>query len=113
MSLDITTSTAGAWTVLSLTGEVDIATAPPLREALVEATKDGSAKVVVDFAGVEFMDSTGLGVLVGALKRTRMSDGDLVLAALGSASKKVFEITGLTDLFEFSDTVDAATGTTQ
>jgi anti-sigma B factor antagonist len=112
MSLDITTSTAGAWTVLSLTGEVDIATAPPLREALVEA-QGGSAKVVVDFSGVEFMDSTGLGVLVGALKRTRMSQGDLVLAALGSASKKVFEITGLTDVFEITDTVDAATGTTQ
>ena len=58
----------GDWTVLSVKGEVDLYTAPRLKERLAELTGKGRTNLAVDLQGVEFMDSTGLGVLIGALK---------------------------------------------
>ena len=58
--------------------------------------------------GVDFLDSTGLGVLVGALKRVRSNDGDLYLVCTQPRIRKVFEVTGLTKVFSLFDTVDDA-----
>lgn len=95
--------------VLAVKGEVDVYTAPRLRERLVELVSQGHRRVVVDLEGVEFLDSTGLGVLVGGLKRLRSHDGDLDLVCTQSRILKVFEITGLTKVFSIYDSVDAAT----
>ncbi len=94
--------------VVAVRGEVDIATAPKLREKLVELASQGAQKVVVDLEGVDFLDSTGLGVLVGGLKRLRSHDGDLLLVCTQSRILKVFEITGLTKVFSIYESVDAA-----
>jgi anti-sigma B factor antagonist len=94
--------------VVAVRGEVDIATAPKLREKLVELASQGAQQVVVDLDGVEFLDSTGLGVLVGGLKRLRSHDGDLLLVCTQSRILKVFEITGLTKVFSIYDSVDGA-----
>jgi anti-sigma B factor antagonist len=96
-------------TVLAVKGEVDVYTAPRLRERLVELVSQGHRQLVVDLEGVEFLDSTGLGVLVGGLKRVRSHDGDLGLVCTQSRILKVFEITGLTKVFSIYDSVDAAT----
>jgi anti-sigma B factor antagonist len=96
-------------TVLSVKGEVDVYTAPRLRERLVELVSQGHRRVVVDLERVEFLDSTGLGVLVGGLKRLRSNDGDMGLVCTQSRILKVFEITGLTKVFSIYDSVDAAT----
>jgi anti-sigma B factor antagonist len=64
---------------------------------------------VIELEGVEFLDSTGLGVLVGGLKRLRSNDGELSLVCTQSRILKVFEITGLTTVFPIFDSVDAAT----
>jgi anti-sigma B factor antagonist len=96
-------------TVLAVKGEVDVYTAPRLRERLVELVSQGHRRVVVDLEGVEFLDSTGLGVLVGGLKRLRSNDGDLGLVCTQTRILKVFEITGLTKVFSIYDSVDAAT----
>lgn len=96
-------------TVLVVTGEVDVYTAPRLREKLVELVSQGHHQIVVDLEGVDFLDSTGLGVLVGGLKRARSHDGDLTLVCTQSRILKVFEITGLTKVFSIHDTVAAAT----
>jgi anti-sigma B factor antagonist len=98
----------GAHVVLKVSGEVDIATAPKLREKLVELAGGGATRVVVDLDGVDFLDSTGLGVLIGGMKRLRGVDGDLSLVCTQARILKVFEITGLNRAFTIHDTVDAA-----
>ncbi len=94
--------------VVAVRGEVDIATAPKLREKLVELASQGAQQVVVDLDAVEFLDSTGLGVLIGGMKRLRGLDGDLTLVCTQPRILKVFEITGLNRAFTIHETVDAA-----
>jgi anti-sigma B factor antagonist len=96
------------YVVLAVSGEVDVYTAPRLREKLVELVSAGHRQVVVDLDGVEFLDSTGLGVLVGGLKRLRSHEGDLALVCTQPRILKVFEITGLTKAFSIHSTVDQA-----
>jgi len=85
--------------VISVTGEIDVYTAPTLRERLNELVADGEYHLVVDMAGVDFLDSTGLGVLVGGLKRARSHEGTLQLVCDQEKILKVFRITGLTKVF--------------
>lgn len=108
LGLDVVERNGSA--VLAVRGEVDVYTAPQLREKLIELVDQGRRKIVVDLEGVEFLDSTGLGVLVGGLKRVRSHDGDLVLVCTQRRILKVLEITGLTKVFGIHDSVDAAVG---
>jgi anti-sigma B factor antagonist len=85
--------------VLALHGDVDLNAAPSLRLALMEAI-DARKRVVVDLEGVDFIDSAGLGVLLGGLERARGADRELVLVATGRNVLKVLELTGLTRVFE-------------
>jgi anti-sigma B factor antagonist len=85
-------SEADGWTIIAVTGEIDISSAPALREAIDQALGDGSDRLIVDMNGVSFMDSSGLNVLAGAAKR--MSRGSLRIAAPARHIRKVFEITG-------------------
>jgi anti-sigma B factor antagonist len=96
--LAITTKQAGRWTVVSVAGEIDIATVPQLRPALEAAVSSGGP-VTVDLSGVTFMDSTGLGVLIQALKHSQVAGGAFHLVVTQPNVKKVLEITGLTELF--------------
>ena len=108
MDLGLDVSERNGHAILSVRGEVDVYTAPKFRERLIELVSEGKHRIVVDLEGVEFLDSTGLGVLVGVLKRLRSHDGDLVLVCTQSRILKVFEITGLTKVFAIHDSVDAA-----
>jgi anti-sigma B factor antagonist len=94
--------------VLAVSGEVDVATVPRLREQLHALVASGTPRIVVDLDAVDFLDSTGLGVLVGALKRVRNNGGELALVCTSPRIRKVFEVTGLTKVFSLYDTVDAA-----
>jgi anti-sigma B factor antagonist len=93
-----------------VSGEVDIYTAPKLRERLVELIDGGSRAVVVNLEGVSFMDSTGLGSLVAGLKRMSDQGGRLTLVCTREPVLKVLQITGLDRVFAVHDTVEAATG---
>jgi anti-sigma B factor antagonist len=97
------------YTVLVVKGEVDVYSAPRLREMLVEMVTEGRRQIVADLEGVDFLDSTGLGVLVGGLKRLRSNDGDLRLVCTQPRILKIFEITGLTTVFRISESVEEAT----
>ena len=108
MELGLDVSKVGSHAVVDVKGEIDVYTAPKLREKLIELVSEGSYDVVVNLEGVDFLDSTGLGVLVGGLKRVRSHDGELVLVCTKSRILKVFEITGLTKVFSIHDSVDAA-----
>lgn len=108
MDLGLDVSENNGVTVLVVRGEVDVYTAPRLRERLVELASEGHYRIAVDLEAVDFLDSTGLGVLVGGLKRLRSHDGDLLLVCTQHRILKVFEITGLTKVFSIFDSVDAA-----
>lgn len=102
------TTAAGGWTVLTATGEIDVAAAPEFREQLVDLIEAGATELVVDLEGVDFIDSTGLGVLVGAVRRARSADGDVRLVCTNSRLLKVFDVTGLDEVFTIVDSVDDA-----
>jgi len=108
MDLRLDVTERDGWAVLAVGGEVDVATAPRLREQLIGLVNQGSHRIVVDLTAVDFLDSTGLGVLVGALKRVRTHDGDLSLVCDEPRILKVFEITGLTKVFAMYADVDQA-----
>jgi len=97
--------------VLALHGDLDLNTAPDLRLALMEAIDERSAKqVVVDLEGVDFIDSAGLGVLVGGLERARAAGRELGLVATGRNVLKVLELTGLIRVFKIHASLAAALG---
>jgi anti-sigma B factor antagonist len=94
--------------IVNVEGEIDVYTAPRLRELLIELVNNGKHQIVVNMEKVEFLDSTGLGVLVGGLKRVRAHDGSLDLVCTQERILKIFRITGLTKVFGIHDTVDEA-----
>lgn len=98
------------WAIVSVRGDVDVATAPRLREQIIDLVAHGRHYIVVDLDGVEFLDSTGLGVLVGALKRVKTHEGELRLVCNHPRLLKLFEITGLHRIFAIHDSVYGALG---
>lgn len=108
MELTVNSRQEGEYTVIFVSGEIDVYTAPRLRERLNELVAGGRYHLIVDLAGVEFLDSTGLGVLVGGLKRVRSHDGALRLVCTQEKILKVFRITGLTKVFPIHATLDEA-----
>ena len=91
-----TAGSAGDCAVLQVTGEVDVYTAPMLRERIRELAASGAVHLIADLSQVDFLDSTGLGVLVGGLKRLREDGGSLALVIKTPHILRVFQITGLT-----------------
>ena len=94
--------------IVDVEGEIDVYTAPRLRELLIDLVNNGHYQLIVNMEKVEFLDSTGLGVLVGGLKRVRAHDGSLDLVCTQERILKIFRITGLTKVFGIHDTVDDA-----
>ena len=89
--------------VLRVHGEVDVYTSPALRDELYRLIDGGAQRLMVDLSEMDFIDSSGLGVLVGALKRIRERSGDLELRSMQPSARKVLEITGLTQVFTVVD----------
>jgi anti-sigma B factor antagonist len=116
MELSLAARTVAGHTVLEVGGEVDVYTAPKLRERLAELIDAGAGRVVVDLDRVDFLDSTGLGVLVGALKRLRAAGGTFGLVCAKEPLLKIFRITALDQVFPLYESVakavDAAPGPT-
>ncbi|WP_298329783.1 STAS domain-containing protein [Haloactinopolyspora sp.] len=112
MDLSLSTRTEGGRSVVVVGGEIDVYTAPKLRDQLVDLVDSGHHHIVVDMRGVEFLDSTGLGVLVGGLKRVGQHDGSLRLVCTQERILKIFRITGLTKVFPIHATVDEAIAAT-
>jgi anti-sigma B factor antagonist len=108
MNLDLQIGTNGDTSIITLVGEIDVYTAPRLRQALIDLVSQGSTDIVVDMDRVDFLDSTGLGVLVGGLKRVKSSDGDLRLVVTQDRIMKIFDITGLSKVFPIHGSLDDA-----
>src|SRR5438094_1342275 len=110
MDLDVETGTVGGASLLSLRGEIDVYTAPRLRQAIIDLVEGGATRIVVDMERVDFLDSTGLGVLVGGLKRVKDKDGSMKLVANQDRILKIFDITGLSKVFPMFASLDEALG---
>ena len=108
VGLTFTTHTVGVMTVLGVHGDVDVDSAPELRAAITQLVEETRCDLVIDMQDIGFMDSTGLGVLVGSLKRIRTHDGSLRLVCTREATLRLFQLTGLTKVFRIYDTVEAA-----
>ena len=94
--------------VVDVEGEIDISTAPRLRDLLIDLVSQGNYQLIVNLDKVGFLDSTGLGVLVGGLKRVRAHDGSLDLICTRERILEILRITGLTKVFGIHETVDQA-----
>jgi len=85
--------------VVAVAGEIDLFTAPDLKQRLASLIEAGRRQLVLDLSETTFLDSTGLGVLIGAVKRLRSRDGELVIVNVDETIAKTFEITGLDQIF--------------
>ncbi|MGH3458463.1 STAS domain-containing protein [Aeromicrobium sp.] len=108
MELTLASRTDGPFKIIEVGGEIDVYTAPRLREAIVAAIEAGHTRLVIDVENVDFLDSTGLGVLVGALKKVRGDGGTLDIVCTQERILKIFDITGLDKVFGLHDSVPAA-----
>ena len=108
MDLSLETRHEDGRTIIEVGGEIDVYTAPKLRDKITELVAEQSYHLVIDMEGVEFLDSTGLGVLVGGLKKVRAHDGSLQLVLTQDRLLKIFRITGLAKVFVIHDTAEAA-----
>ncbi len=107
VELKVSTESQGGHAVVSVYGEVDLYTAPRLQTELAALVRDGVSRLVVDMSGVEFCDSTGMNVLLSAMKRLREHGGSLELAAPRSAVRRILQVTGLDTVFSVHDAVPA------
>jgi anti-sigma B factor antagonist len=108
MDLELETSERDGVAILSLRGEIDVYTAPRMRQAIVDLVDAGSLNIVVDMQNVDFLDSTGLGVLVEGLKRVRTRGGNLSIVITQDKILKIFDITGLNKAFPIHSTLEDA-----
>jgi len=110
VDLTLATREVEGTTVVSVGGEIDVYTAPKLRDKITELVGEGRFHLVVDMEGVEFLDSTGLGVLVGGLKKVRANNGSLQLVCNQERLLKIFRITGLAKVFVIHRSSEDALG---
>jgi len=108
VDLTLSTREAGGRAIVAVGGEIDVYTAPRLRDRITELVADGQHHLVIDLRSVEFLDSTGLGVLVGGLKKVRAHDGSLELVCNQERILKIFRITGLAKVFTIHESLDSA-----
>ena len=109
MNFDIKTEQLANDTyAISLSGEIDLYTAPEFKQQLLDVIGQGGKEVVLDFTNTTFIDSTTLGELVGGVKRLRMNDGRLSLVCSDRNITKIFEITGLDKVFTIHPTRNEA-----
>lgn len=101
MNLVINSRTPNETTcILEVEGEIDVYTSPQLKQELVKQAESGTKHLIINLSKVEYLDSTGLGVLIGGLKRLREVEGNLALVGPGMRILRIFEITGLDKIFD-------------
>ena len=110
MDLLTTHEERDGWTVLHVHGEVDLTTVPRLRGELADLLRDGGPHLIVDLDDVGHLDSAGLGVLLGAVRRARAADGDVRFVSTRPGVLRLFAVTGLDEIHPLAASVDAAVG---
>ena len=106
MSLQV--SRNGDVVVIEVAGQLIVGNRQELKQKVLDEAEGGARKILVDFAGAGYIDSSGLGVLVSLAKRMRELGGDLRLANLNDDLQTLFELTKLDSLFQIADTRERA-----
>jgi anti-sigma B factor antagonist len=109
MHLQIDVTKRHGYTILSPQGEIDFATGPQLKDAINERLIAGELNLVMDLQAVDFIESTGLGALIGGRRRAHALKGSLRLVCTEAQLLRIFRITGLDKVFAIYDSVDQAT----
>lgn len=110
MELSIEERERGEWLIVAVAGEIDLLTAPALRERLISAIDGGADRLVLDLSAVGFIDSSGLGTLIAAHKRLREREGEFIIVATARAILSVLTLTGLDKVFTVVADVERAVG---
>lgn len=105
MELTLHTRKAGARTIVEVSGEIDMYTASDLRDKLLALLAEGVTELGIDVNGVEFCDSTGLGVFIGVLRRLREVGGSLIIVCARPQMLKIFQLTGLEKVLDIRATL--------
>ncbi|WP_157248476.1 STAS domain-containing protein [Nonomuraea typhae] len=105
MELKVSTRSHAGHALVAIAGEIDLYTAPRLQQEFTKLLQDGPKRVVIDMSLVEFCDSTGMNVLLSALKRVKEQGGRLDVAAPRPAVRKILQVTGLDSVFTVHDEV--------
>jgi anti-sigma B factor antagonist len=105
MNLTLDVENGESTSVVSLAGEIDAYTAPQLKDALLPLMRQEGLIVEVDLEKVTYMDSTGLGIFISALKASKQYKSNLKLIRLNDRVYRLFEITGLTKIMDIDTTV--------
>jgi anti-sigma B factor antagonist len=108
IDLEMEHSVIGDWMVLTVAGEVDLNTAPQLKERINALIAQGHANLVVDLEGVEFMDSTGLSALVSGLMRTSEGGGGMAVVCTRPQVLRLLALTGLDQVLKVHGSVAEA-----
>lgn len=108
VDLNVSTRQQDNHVVVSPTGEIDLHTAPQLQTELADQMRSGASQLIVDLSGVEFCDSTGVNVLLSAMRRAHEHGSGLSLVSPQPPVRKVLGITGLDSVFALRDSIDDA-----
>jgi anti-sigma B factor antagonist len=108
VQISVSRTTAGDVPIVAVNGEVDVYSAPALKESLTDLLQSGATTLIVDLTGVGFLDSTGLGALVEARSATTDAGGSLLLVCSQERILKLFTITGLDGVFAIHPSVEGA-----
>lgn len=103
MDLKISTLEEANKTIVQLNGEVDVYTAPLLKETLTPISKQPNIEVIIDMSQVQYIDSTGLGIFIGALKTTHVNNSTLKLTGVNERIGRLLTITGLDEVIEIEE----------
>ncbi|WP_248239621.1 STAS domain-containing protein [Microbacterium kunmingense] len=106
--MNLTVTPGSAYAVIALEGRLTAPSVPRLRSAISELVDAGSIRVVIDLSNTEFVDSSGLGALIGGLKSARLAGGDLRIAGVTEPVRRVLKLTNLDRVLREYDTVEAA-----
>jgi anti-sigma B factor antagonist len=111
IDLSLQTRSEGDWTVVTVEGELDLYTAPQLRERVLELSEEGRARVAIDLERVGFIDSSGLGVIVGQNKRAREEGFRFAVAVSGAREvERILQLSGLTASLDIQPSPDEILG---
>jgi len=108
MTLELKRTTYLPWLVISVFGEIDMGSSPKLRTEIIRVINEGHSNLVLDLTSVDFIDSAGLGTIIGGLRRVRSHGGDLLLVCPEERIQKIFTLCDLNKVFTFYLTHDEA-----